>query len=137
MLLNRWEHALEGEGQVALIVGEAGIGKSRLLRHFYQLILATPHTWVEVSAAPSFQNTPFYPVAELFRQFIKHGGEPENEQLAQLEPQLIAAGLNSAEAIPLIGPLLNLPVPAKYAPLAYSPEQQRRRLLAIMVEWGY
>jgi len=127
---------LEGEGQVALIVGEPGIGKSRLLQHFHQQIVATPHTWAEAAASPSFQNTPFYSVAELLRQLIAlHGSEPENDQLTQLKPRMISAGLKPAEAIPLIAPLLNLPVPAKYPPLAYSPEQQRRRLLAIMVVW--
>jgi class 3 adenylate cyclase len=135
LLLNRWERALDGEGQVALIVGEAGIGKSRLLQHFHQQILVTPHTWVEAAAAPSFQNSPFYPVAELLRQFVKSGGEPENGLLAQLEPRLTSAGLKLDEAIPLIAPLLNLPVPDKYGPLAYSPEQQRRRLLTTMVDW--
>jgi hypothetical protein len=44
LLMNRWEHALEDEGQVTLIVGEAGIGKSRLLQRFQELIAATPHT---------------------------------------------------------------------------------------------
>ena len=135
-LLNRWERALDGEGQVALIVGEAGIGKSRLLQHFHQQIVSTPHTWAEAAAAPSFQNTPFYPVAELLRQLTLPGdGQADAEQLTHLEPQLTSAGLKPAEAIPLIAPLLNLPVPPKYAPLPYSPEQQRRRLLATMVEW--
>jgi class 3 adenylate cyclase/tetratricopeptide (TPR) repeat protein len=136
LLINRWERALDGEGQVALIVGEAGIGKSRLLQHFHQQIVATPHTWAEAAAAPSFQNTPFYPIADLLRQLaLPHAGEPADEQLTQLEPRLTAAGLKPAEAISLIAPLLNLPVPAKYPPLAYSPQQQRRRLLAMMVEW--
>jgi tetratricopeptide (TPR) repeat protein len=136
LLLNRWERALDGEGQVALIVGEAGIGKSRLLQHFHQQVMATPHTWAEAAAAPSFQNTPFYPVADLLRQLaLPHAGEPADEQLTQLEPHLTAAGLKPAEAIPLIAPLLNLPLAAKYPPLAYSPEQQRRRLLAMLVEW--
>jgi class 3 adenylate cyclase len=58
LLMNRWERALDGEGQVALIVGEPGIGKSRLLRHFHEQIVATPHTWVQAAAAPSYQNTP-------------------------------------------------------------------------------
>jgi tetratricopeptide (TPR) repeat protein len=58
-----------------------------------------------------------------------------DEQLTQLKLWLASAGLNPVEAIPLIAPLLNLPIPAKYPPLAYSPEQQRRRLLAMMVEW--
>jgi class 3 adenylate cyclase len=47
LLLNRWERVLEGEGQVALIVGEPGIGKSRLVQHFHEKIAGTPHTWVE------------------------------------------------------------------------------------------
>jgi class 3 adenylate cyclase/tetratricopeptide (TPR) repeat protein len=134
LLMNRWERALDDEGQVALIVGEAGIGKSRLLQHFHQQILATPHTWVEAAAAPSFQNTPFYPIAELLRLFTRpREGQADEERLTQLETQLTAAGLKPAEALPLIAPLLNLSIPAKYAPLPYSPEQQRRRFLAIMV----
>ena len=56
------------------------------------------------------------------------------EQLAQLESALELAGLKPAEAIPLIAPLLDLPLPAKYPPSALSPEQQRRRLLATLVE---
>jgi class 3 adenylate cyclase len=76
LLINRWERALDGEGQVALIVGEPGIGKSRLLQHFHQQIVATPHTWAEAAAAPSFQNTPFYPVAELLRQLVGQGSLP-------------------------------------------------------------
>jgi class 3 adenylate cyclase len=92
LLMNRWEHALDSEGQVALIVGEAGIGKSRLLQHFHQQIASTPHTWAEAAAAPSFQNTPFYPVAELFRQLaLPQGGAPADEQLTQLEPRLTSA----------------------------------------------
>jgi len=54
---------------VALIVGEAGIGKSRLLQRFHELIAGTPHTWVEAAAAPFYQNTPFYPVSE-----VRHPG---------------------------------------------------------------
>ena len=48
---------------------------------------------------------------------------------------MTSAGLKPADAIPLIAPLLNLPVPAKYTPLPYSPAQQRRRLLTTMVNW--
>src|SRR5882757_1306734 len=59
-----------------------------------------------------------------------------DEQLAQLEPRLALAGLKPAEALPLIAPLLNLPLPAKYPPSPLSPEQQRRRLLATLVEWA-
>src|SRR6266851_2395946 len=136
LLANRWERALEGEGQVALIIGEAGIGKSRLVQRFHEQMKGTPHTWVEAAAAPFFQNTPFYPVAAMLRELVAWGGdEPAEDQLAQLESGLTSAGVKPAEAIPLLAPLLNLPLPAKYPPSSLSPEQQRRRLLATLVEW--
>jgi class 3 adenylate cyclase/tetratricopeptide (TPR) repeat protein len=136
LLMSRWECALCGEGQVALIIGEAGIGKSRLVQRFHEQIGGTPHTWIEAHAVAFFQNTPFYPVTELLQQFLSgNGGKPAAEQLAQLEPRLELAGLKPAETIPLIAPLLNLPLSDKYPASSLSPEQQRRRLLATLVEW--
>jgi hypothetical protein len=137
LLMNRWERALEAEGQVALIIGEAGIGKSRLVQRFHEQIAGTPHSWVEAAAGPFFQNTPFHPVTGMLREFLTwRGDESAQEQFAQLETQLELAGLKPAEAAPLIAPLLNLPLPAKYPPSPLSPEQQRRRLLATLVEWA-
>src|ERR1700751_6486624 len=104
--MSRWERALSGEGQVAFIIGEAGIGKSRLLQQFHQHIGGTPHTWIEAHGGAFFQNTPFYPVTELLQQFLDgNGGKPAEEQLAQWEPRLELAGLKPAETIPLIAPL--------------------------------
>jgi len=136
VLMSRWERALDGEGQVALIIGEAGIGKSRLLQRFHEQIGSTPHTWIEAHAGPFFQNTPFYPVTELVQQFLGgNEGKPAEEQLAQLEPRLELAGLRPSETIPLVAPILNLPLSNKYPPPSLSPEQRRRRLLATLVEW--
>jgi predicted ATPase len=136
LLTNRWERALDGEGQVALIVGEAGIGKSRLVQRFHEQIAGTPHTWVESAAGPFFQSTPFYPITELVRDLLAwRGAESAAEQLVQLETRLIRAGLKPAEALSLIAPLLNLPLPPKYLPSPLPPEQQRRRLLVTLVEW--
>jgi class 3 adenylate cyclase/tetratricopeptide (TPR) repeat protein/ribosomal protein L40E len=136
-LTNRWERALEGEGQTALIIGEAGIGKSRLVQQFHEQIAGTPHSWVEAAAGPFFQNTPFHPVIEMLRELLAwRGDEPADEQLAQLESALEFAGLKPADAMPLIAPLLNLSIPAKFPPLQLSSEQQRRRLLATLVEWA-
>jgi tetratricopeptide (TPR) repeat protein len=175
-LMTRWERSREGEGQVALIIGEAGIGKSRLLQRFHELIPDAPQAWLEAAAAPFFQHTPFHAIAELLRQLVgqaslpvaigqaslqsvaaetrgtapspnplpQHSGrgtdmsgrgaEPE-AQFAQLESALVLAGLKPADAIPLIAPLLNLPASAKYPSPPIPPEQQRRRLLAMLVEW--
>src|SRR5260221_1992996 len=64
------------------------------------------------------------------------GDESAEEQLTQLETGLELAGLTPAEALPLIAPLLNLAIPTTYPPLSLSAVQQRRRLLATLVEWA-
>ncbi|MGZ6241990.1 MAG: AAA family ATPase, partial [Candidatus Binataceae bacterium] len=72
----------------------------------------------------------------MIREFLAWRGDASGEErLAQLETRLELAGLKSAQALPLIAPLLNLPLSAKYPPSPLSPEQQRRRLLATLVEW--
>jgi class 3 adenylate cyclase len=96
-LMNRWESVLDGEGQVALIIGEAGIGKSRLLQRFHEQIAGTPNTWIEARAGAFFQNTPFYPVSEIVRQFV--GEALPQDQVTQLETRLSLAGLNPVDAI--------------------------------------
>ena len=174
MLTSRWQRVLDGEGQVVLVVGEAGIGKSRLVHRFRELIANRPHTAVEAAAAPFYQNTPFYPVADLLRQLVwkqsfdrlndyllelqnKSQGSDANSQnppardpsritshassesadarLVELQSGLARAGLSPAEAMPLIAPLLHVPLSATYTSSSLSPEEQRRRLLATLIEW--
>jgi class 3 adenylate cyclase len=89
LLMNRWERTRDGEGQVALIIGEAGIGKSRLLQRFREQLASTPHTWVEGTAGPFYQNTPFYSVAEILRQLLAEPGDgPAEEQVRRLSAHL-------------------------------------------------
>ena len=75
-LLNRWERVREGEGQVVTIIGEAGIGKSRLVQRFREELAATPYTWLECATAPFFQNTPFYAVADMLQQSFHWEAQP-------------------------------------------------------------
>jgi class 3 adenylate cyclase/tetratricopeptide (TPR) repeat protein len=132
-LLSRWERVREGEGQVALIMGEAGIGKSRLVQRFHEQIAETPYTWIEAGAGAFFQSTPFYPITEILRQFVADAAD--QDQIGALTSRLAAVGLAPAEALPLIAPLLNMILPPEYPPSPLSAEQQRRRLLATLVEW--
>jgi len=68
MLMRRWERARQGDGQLVMIVGEPGLGKSRLIEEFHSRLAAVPHTWVEWSCSQLLQNTPLHPVAEWGRQ---------------------------------------------------------------------
>ena len=128
-LRTRWERVSGGEGQVVLIVGEAGIGKSRLVQQFREQIADSPHIWLESAAAPFFQNTPFYAIAELVRQGFH--GEPRR---ASLEASFRRARINAEEAVDLLAPLLGLRIDGSHSPQTLSP-QQRKRLLSLLVAW--
>ena len=137
LLLNRWGQARTGEGQVMVVVGEAGIGKSRLVQRFREQITDTPHSWVDCAAAALHQNTPFYMIADLIQQGIRwRGAQTAEERIAGLEASLGLARVELREAVPLLAPLINLEVPAKYPPLQIPPDQQRKRLLATIAAWA-
>jgi len=136
LLINRWQRAREGEGQVVTIVGEAGIGKSRLMQQFRDHLATDRHTWLECAAAALFQNSPFYPIAEMLQQtFHFHTNQNVEYRLAALEASLESAGLNLNQTVPLISSLLELRTDPKYLPSSLPPDQQRRKLLAALVAW--
>jgi predicted ATPase len=133
--MSRWERVSDGEGQMALIIGEAGIGKSRLLQRFHEQIAGAPHLWIEAGAGALYRSTPFYPVTEMLRHALFAGGDGSSDAIAQLAGALSHAGLDATAVVPLIAPMLDLALPAEYPPSPLPPEQQRRRLLAALVEW--
>ncbi|HEY1887164.1 MAG TPA: AAA family ATPase, partial [Roseiarcus sp.] len=106
LLRRRWERAAKGEGQFVQIVGEPGIGKSRLVAEFRLRLGETPHTWAEFSSSQLLQNTPLHPIAEWGRQRFGPG-EPAARRLADLENTLRLIGLDPAEYAPLLAPLVD------------------------------
>ena len=136
LLWRRWERAREGEGQLVVITGEAGIGKSRLLEEMHSRLAGVAHTWIECSCDQLLQNTPFHPVVEMMLQGL--GWRPEDppaRRIEILEETLKMVGLKPTEAVPLLAPLLDLEVPDSYAPLLAAPGQQHKRLLATLAHW--
>ena len=132
-LSRRWERARKGEGQLALVIGEPGIGKSRLIDEFHARLAETPHTWVEWSASQLLQNTPLHPITEWGRLRFRPD-TPAEERLADLESTLRLIGLDPAEYAPLLAPLVDIPLPP--ASVAnFPPEELRRRQLAAMTAW--
>jgi class 3 adenylate cyclase/predicted ATPase len=133
LLARRWERARAGEGQLVLIVGEPGLGKSRLIEEFHTRLAETPHTWVEWSASQLLQNTPLHPIVEWGRQRFGVDAPPE-QRLADLEGTLRLIGLDHAEYAPLVAPLVDIPLPPDRA-AHFPPEELRRRQLAAMTAW--
>jgi len=134
MLMRRWERARRGDGQLVMIVGEPGLGKSRLLEEFHARLGDTPHTWVEWSCSQLLQNTPLHPIAEWGRQRFGGADVPAERRLAELETSLAQVKLDPAENIPLLAPLLDIPLPQDRAP-TLTPEELRRRQLAALSNW--
>ena len=131
-LLRRWDRVRAGEGQFVQIIGEPGLGKSRLVEEFHSRLGETPHTWVEWNSSQLLQNTPLHPVAEWGR--ARFGGQdvaPER-RLADLETTLAQVKLDVQETAMLLAPLLDIPLPADRAP-KFGPEELRRRQLTAMV----
>ncbi len=129
------ERAFAGAGQFVMIVGEPGIGKSRLVEEFRGQLVERPHSWIEWSSSQLLQNTPLHPVLGWAR--ARFGG-PEvapERRLAELESILAAVKLDPATHAPLLAPLVDIPVPHERLP-GLSPEEIRHRQLAAMVEWA-
>jgi class 3 adenylate cyclase len=127
LLERRWERSRRGQGQLALIVGEPGIGKSRLIEVFRARLGETPHTFVEWSSSQLLQNTPLHPVAEWGRQRFG-ADQPAEQRLADLENTLQLIGLDPAEYAPLLASLVDIPLPPGRA-ANFPPEELRRRQL--------
>jgi class 3 adenylate cyclase/predicted ATPase len=133
LLRRRWERARIGAGQLTLIVGEPGIGKSRLIEEFRATLRETPHTFVELSSSQLLRNRPLHPITEWGRQRFGTD-EPADRRLADLENTLRLIGLDPAEHAPLIAPLVDIPLPEHRA-AKFAPEELRRRQLAALVAW--
>ena len=134
MLMRRWERARQGDGQLVLIVGEPGLGKSRLVEELHTRLRDTPHTWTEWSCSQLLQNTPLHPIAEWGRQRFGVTDVPAEQRLVDLESSLAQVKLDPTANAPLLAPLLDIPLPPEGAP-PLPPEETRRRQLAALTNW--
>jgi predicted ATPase len=132
LLWERWAQVKDGMGQVVLLSGEAGIGKSRLVQVLMEQVATEPQAWLTpCQCSPYHQNTALYPMIELLERVVLRFEREESPQqkLRKLEGFLVQYGLPLAEAVPLFAALLSLPLTADYAPLTVSPEQQKQKTL--------
>ena len=131
-LVDRWARAADGEGQNVLLVGEAGVGKSRLAYQLRERLAATPHTWLECSASPYTEGTPFHPMMALVTQGLAFTAT----DTAAEKVEKIARGLRDLakpESVNLLADFLGLPPPT---PLTLNPDVQRRKTMELLAQWN-
>jgi class 3 adenylate cyclase/tetratricopeptide (TPR) repeat protein len=132
LLRERWAQVKDGVGQVVLLSGEAGIGKSRLVQVLQEHVAAEPQAWLTLGqCSPYYQHTALYPLIDLLERVVLRFAREESpvHKLHKLEGYLVQYGLPLAEVVPLFAALLSLPLPPDYAPLTLAPEQQKQQTL--------
>src|SRR5262249_15454481 len=134
-LLERQRLAWKGEGQIVLISGEPGIGKSRLGAALAERIAGEPHTRLRYQCSPYDTNSALRPfIAQLERAAALKADDTSEQRLDKLEA-LLAMGASQVQAVaPLFAALLSIPFGERYPPLALSSTQQRRSTLAALLD---
>ena len=136
LLLRRWEQAKDGEGQVVLLSGEAGIGKSRLVRALRERLgQDEPHTLLSHFCSPFHQTSALHPVIGLLERGAGFApDDPPACKLERLEALLGRATDNIAAVAPLIADLLAIPAGDRYPATDLSPEQQKEKTFQALLD---
>jgi class 3 adenylate cyclase/tetratricopeptide (TPR) repeat protein len=133
VLCERWSQAVTGEAQAVLLLGEAGIGKSRLIQGLVDAI-EDQHFQIRYQCSPYYRDSPLFPVVQQLRYAMQISAEDADEtKLDKLERLLDVAG-RSPESAPLVADLIGIPRLARYPDLKISSQLQRVRTLSVLVD---
>ena len=134
LLVERWNLAASGEGQVVELFGEAGIGKSRILQELRERLKEEPITYLRYFCSPYHTQSALYPVTDqLLRAADIYRTDPPERQLVFLE-EVLSTAQNPQEAIPLIAALLSIPTDNRYPKLDLMPQKQKTRTFEVLIE---
>jgi class 3 adenylate cyclase/tetratricopeptide (TPR) repeat protein len=130
LLLRRWEQAKVSDGQVVLISGEPGIGKSRIAETILERLSNEPHIRLRYFCSPHHQDSALYPsITQLERAAGFRREDTDDQRLAKLEAVLARGTNDLSEAVPLLADLLSIPTGARYPPLNLTPQKRKEKTL--------
>ena len=135
LLMRRWEQAKAGKGQVVLLCGEPGIGKSRLIETVGEVVTQEPHIRLRYQCSPYHINSAFYPIItqlERAAQFTRN--DTPDQKLTKLEGRLGQGSEQVTEVAALVAALLAIPSGDRYPPLTLTPQRQKERTIEMLVE---
>jgi class 3 adenylate cyclase/predicted ATPase len=136
LLLEHWAQSTEGLGQVVLLRGEAGIGKSRLVEVLHERVAREHCPRIAWRCSPYHTNSALYPVLERIQRLLHfRPDDAPAAKLARLEQGLAPYRLPLAETVPLLAAWLSLPHPEAYPPLLLDPQRQRQKTQEALVAW--
>ena len=134
LLTRRWERAKAGDGSVVLIVGEPGIGKSRIAQTLLEQLGKEPHTRLRFFCSPHHQHSALYPSITQLEQAAGFRREDTAEtRLDKLVAVLALANKELSEAVPLLADLLSIPTGDRYPPLNLTPQKRKQKTLHVQV----
>ena len=133
LLSRRWSKAKTGQGQVVLLSGEAGIGKSRLTAALLERLAAEPHTRLRSFCSPQHTDSALYPIiGQMERAAGLVRDDKPQTKLNKLDAML-AQSSTSAQDAALFAEMLSLPNDGRYPALELTPQQRRQRTLEALV----
>src|SRR5439155_10903858 len=136
LLRERWARAKLGEGQVMLLSGEAGIGKSRLVQTLKEQASSEGATRLEFRCSAYHQNSASYPIIEHLQQLLQFAPhEAPQAKVAKLAQMLGHYRFPQADTLPLLATLLSLPHPEGAPPITLSPQKQKQKTQKALVAW--
>lgn len=135
VLLDGFERASRSAGNPIAVVGEPGIGKSRLMEMFRERIADRPHAWRVCRCSPYASRSALQPVVEMLEHRCGIDRDtPMPMRRVKLADAVMSLGPPKPDTLPLLGALLSLPAPSGEPPLNLSPERQRQRTLETLVD---
>jgi class 3 adenylate cyclase/predicted ATPase len=129
LLRRRWFKAMEGEGQVVLLSGEAGIGKSRLTIAFVGLLAGEPHIRLRYFCSPQHTDSALYPIIGQMERAAGLAREDTSQAKLDKLDGLLKQTSTSARDAALFAEMLSLPNDGRYPAVELTPQQRRQRTL--------